>query len=110
MIDRMKTIKIYNMDDCTWIAAENVEDAWRALAEFFGYGESEAGVAEAKGDNQGFEPEELTDADLDRLRFVDDQDDPSPETTRTFREQLAAMMGADPDGDRFPCFFATTEY
>jgi hypothetical protein len=106
----METIKIFNMDDCTWVAAANLDDAWRAFAEFYGYGTTEADIQRAREDSQGFEPEEVADAELDRMRFIDDQGDPSPETTRTFREQLAVMKGADPDGDRFPCFFATTEY
>lgn len=100
----MSDIKIFNMDDCTWVAAVNADDAWRAFAAFLGYDS----VEEVRADNGDYTPGELTEADLDRLRFVDDMDDPTPETTRTFREQLAAMLSADPN--QFPCFFATTEY
>ncbi len=104
----MSTIKIFNMDDCTWVAAANLEDAWKAFAEFYGYDISTpAGIEEARRDNQGYEPEELTDEDLERLQFVDDVGEPTPETTRTFREQLDAMKAGNPN--QFPCFFATTE-
>ena len=100
-------MKIFNMDDCTWVAAENLDDAWRAFAEFYGYDLTPEGIEEARTDNQGIEPEELSDEALDRYRFFDDMDDPESSDSRTFREQLALMQQR---GDTFPCFFATTEY
>jgi hypothetical protein len=113
------SIKVFNMDDCTWIAAANLEDAWRGFAEFMGYDTTTPhGVEEARKDNPGFEPEELTDADLDRLMFHHSHDlsDPCPSGDRgqedtdcpiSFRQQLERMKQA---GATFPSFFATTEY
>jgi hypothetical protein len=98
-------IKIFNMDDCTWVAAKDVDDAWQGLASWMGQSVEETRADYEDKDNP---PQELTDADLDRLKFVDDMGESSSETTRTFREQLSVMMEADPD--QFPCFFATTEY
>lgn len=108
----MEAIKIYNMDDCTWIAAANLEDAWRGFADFLGYG-----IEEVREDSQGFEPEELTDEDLDRLKYhlhdlgdycpSGDLGDENADCPVTFREQLERMKRK---GAAFPCFFATTEY
>jgi hypothetical protein len=110
-------MKIFNMDDCTWVAAENIEDAKRALAEIHGYGDTEAGVASVRADFKDYEPEELSDEDLDRLKFhTHPLEDPCPSGDAgledancpvTFREQLESMKRA---GATFPCFFATTEY
>lgn len=46
---------------------------------------------------------ELSDADLDRLTFVDDDG----ETKRTFREQLEREVAA---GGEFPRMFASTDF
>lgn len=97
-------VKIFNMDDCTWIAARTLDDAWKGLADFFGY----KSVEELRADYVDYTPTELIDEDLDRLCFVDDVDGPAPESGRTFREQLDAMIASNPN--QFPCFFATTEY
>lgn len=63
-------------------------------------------VAEIGGGDPGclgdYEPEVVTDADMDRLKFTDDDG-----TKRTFREELGRRVAA---GDKFPCFFASTEY
>jgi len=109
-------VRIFNMDDCTWIAAANIDDAWRGFAEFYSYDISTpAGVEEARSDNHGYEPEELTDADLDRLTFhahdlgdsCNGKDDEGRACPVSFREQLERMKL---EGVTFPCFFATTEY
>lgn len=106
-------MKIYNMDDCTWIAAADVDDAWRGFAEFMGY-KGAGAVEEARADHADYIPEELTDEQLDRLTFhAHDLSDGCPEGINpcpeacTFREQLAHM---ERQGESFPCFFATTEY
>jgi hypothetical protein len=103
----MADIKIFAMNDCDWYAAATPEEAKRYMAENLSYESVEAMYAD--GVIEG-EPCELSDADLDRLKFKDlgedDSYDPDGEE-QTFRARLAEMVAA---GDEFPCFFASTEY
>lgn len=116
--ERMKKIKIWKMNECDWYASEDLEGAKRAMLETIGP------PAEDQTEAEFFEeyledPYELDDAALDTLKFCeeeyDDEDDLDERgepkrkggEKRTFREQLAKMIAA---GDKFPCYFASTEY
>jgi hypothetical protein len=90
------TIKVWQVTDVEWFAAATAEDALKAFAEYAGDCYEE--LLEEFG-----EPEELSDAALDRLQFTDEDDGVS----RSFREELAKRIA---DGGAFPQFFATSEY
>ncbi|MGH7935832.1 MAG: hypothetical protein ACREF8_02345 [Chthoniobacterales bacterium] len=89
------SLKVYAVGECDWFAAEDVEGAKAAAAKFYGDAETLDEAMESGIDV-------LDDADMDRLRFVREDD-----SRVTFREQLAQMVA---DGEEFPCFFASSEY
>lgn len=90
------SIKIFAMNDCDWMAAETSEDAVREYKENFSGGDF---------DDSG--PVELSDAEMDRLVFREDEEDGSTVEDISFREKLNRMIAA---GETFPCFFASTEF
>ena len=98
-------IKIFNMNDVEWWAGENGEECMEAMKDFVGYAEDE--IEEMIGDGY---PTELSDADLDRLTFVD-TDTIDPESgecvKRSFREELKRIIDK---GEEFPYPFASTEF
>ena len=96
-------IKIFAMNDCDWYAAESVEDALKAMAEVWSYKTTPEGITAMQQDFSADHPEELHDKELDLLNYRDEDEI----SVRTFREQLAQMIA---DGQKFPCFFASTEY
>jgi hypothetical protein len=101
-------IKIFAMNDCDWYAAESVEDALKAMAEVFSYKTTPEGIADMREGLDVENPGEISDESMDSLIFTDDSDLPEGQIVkRTFREQLAQMIA---DGQKFPCFFASTEY
>lgn len=88
------TIKVFAMNDCDWMAGETVEDCLREYK------------ANYSGDYDGddpLEPEELDDEEMNTLRFTNDEIDKK----WSFREQLNWMIER---GEKFPTFFASTEY
>lgn len=93
-----RRITVWQMDDCEWWVGAGPADALAAaMRDFYGYTEDDK-----------IEPTELTDADLDRLKFTDcDENERPTGTIRTFREQLAIELEA---GGSFPRMFASTEY
>lgn len=104
----MAWIKIFNMNDYDWYAAETVEDALKEMAETLSCGTDPDDIAEMRREYQVKNPVELTDEDMDRLKYIDTDENDDPEgDPRTFREQLAKMIS---EGDKFPCMFASTEY
>ncbi len=90
------TIKVYAMDDCTWYAAESLESATAAYKADVGH-------------DDDLDPNELTDEQMDRLQFTDDEPGAPPTECgkRSFREQLVKEVA---NGTKFPCMFACTEY
>jgi ribosomal protein L16 Arg81 hydroxylase len=89
-------MKVIQMNDCDWMAAETVE---QATDEYIAkYGGDEHELAEDQ-------PTELSDEAMNCLMF--NACDEEPPTKRTFREQLDKLIA---DGQEFPCFFASTEY
>lgn len=86
-------IKVYALNDCDWWAASSLEEAiadWKA----------ETGLTDDELDD----PHELTDAEMDRYKLIDED---NSEKKETFREALNREIA---EGANFPCFFATTEY
>ena len=71
-------VKIFNMNDFDWWVGADLESVKKAYLEETGLDAEEAFESDV--------PEELSDADLDRLRFHDDPDDRSK--IISFREQL----------------------
>lgn len=94
--------KVYAMNDCDWYAARTPEEALEAMRGNMGYESLEHLRADAMCDA---EPEELSTAALNDLRFHLDDSRTGP--TISFREQLERMIA---DGDPLPGFFASTEF
>jgi len=100
-------VRVWRMNSCDWIAARTLTDAIDCYLEFSG-----AAREEVLSDD----PQPLTDADLARLTFVTDEEEPhmvatyagSPVYKRhAFAVQLQHLIDA---GAKFPCFFASTEF
>ena len=83
-------MKIFSMNDCEWMAAETLEEAKVAYLE-------QTGEDEDLLDDPG----EIAESQYDKLMFRDD------DGSRTFRQQLDLMIAR---GEKFPTFFASTEY
>ena len=86
-------MKIFAMNDCDWMAGEDIESVTAAYTSAF-------------GEDSDDPPVELTDAEMDKYRFAD-EDAEGPEKWPTFRQELQRRVDA---GQEFPQFFATTEY
>lgn len=96
-------IKVFEMDECNWVAAATLEEAIDYYCAHVVDGEDDL-CANAKESARELTPEEM-----DRLKHLGDDahrrewphaDCPS------FADELKEMMTA---GDTFPCLFATTE-
>lgn len=90
-------VKIYKFCDVDYIAASTIRSAVREWCSTTGNSYREALE----------EIEEVPDQDLDLLMFFDDIENGDDSPKRTFREQLAKLIEA---GEKFPCFFATSEW
>lgn len=92
--------RVYRLTDYEWWVARTLEEAKEDAAKQWGYT-----VDEAEEDEMFCDPEELSDAEMERLKFREDMLDPlSP--VRTFREELDRMIA---EGLSEPGFFAGTE-
>jgi len=85
-------IKIFQMNECDFIAAENMKEAIEYYKKEFDY-----------HDEPDEEPVELSEKDLNTFRFLDEDD---PKENYTFKDELEKNMK---DGTIFPCLFASTE-
>lgn len=93
-------LRVFRLNDCDWWIARTLEEAKVSY-------QGECGPMD---DEEAFdEPRELTDEELDRLKFHDrdDRDRVIRKTIRTFREELRQQIKADPTTPRM---FACTEY
>lgn len=90
---REETVKVFALNDCDWYAATSLKDAIRGWKQDTGMGDDEL-------DN----PHELTEADMLYYKFIDED---KPEEKRTFKDELQRRVVK---GEKFPQFFATTEY
>lgn len=88
-------MKIFSMNDCDWMAGEDLESCKAAYVKITGM---DANDEETFSDTYELSPEKM-----DKLKF----NDVEAGVTRTFREQLERMIAA---GEKFPTFFASTEY
>ena len=86
-------MKIVAINDCEWYVGESVEACVKDYRENI---ESNPDYSD--------EARELTEEDMDLLKF---EDDDLSGTHRTFREQLAIEIA---EGGVFPRMFASTEY
>lgn len=89
-------MKIIQMNDCDWLIGESLE---ACKAEYIKNFSDDPIYSE--------DARELTDTELDTLKFSDRSADRQDETTRTFRKQLAIEIAK---GGEFPRMFASTEY
>lgn len=90
-------IKIFEINDCEWVAARSLEEAKTFYLEM------------VSGDTSVLDegcPVELTELQLDRMTYSDDQGDPNA-SKRSFREELQKRIAA---GVQFPEYFATSEF
>jgi hypothetical protein len=94
-------MKIFQLNDCDWVMANNLEEAIKTLIEETGTTREEA-YDEAVA-------HELTDQELDMMKFTDDDEargDGSLQTmavTRTFKQEMARRKQVSQ-------FFASTEF
>ena len=87
-------VKVFKLNQCDWWAGEDLETVKAAY------------LAEMGVDSEIDNPHEVTDLELQTLKFVEG-DDPVPEEGWTFKQQLDFMVLYD---RKFPCFFASTEW
>lgn len=97
-MEAVKGFKVYRMNDCDWYVAKSADDALSALADDVlnsceEYADLEAKKAGLRASNYWFgeAPAELSDEEMDTLKFLDEEGEDGEGTTpvtRTFREQL----------------------
>lgn len=92
-------MKIFRMNDCDWVAAESLEDA-------FDVPEAQLGFSRDEWKDLCDDPKELTEEELDSHQFTPDPYDKS-NAKISFREELNRRIQL---GEKFPQFFASTEY
>lgn len=96
-------LRIFQIGECDWIAAISLKEA-RECHMKYSFGESQS----AREEHDECYPEdecfELSDEKLDSFRF-NDEDQPDEEIS--FRDQLNKLIS---DGEKFPTFFASSEY
>ena len=89
---RCRDIKIFQVDDYDYVAAESLGQAMEWYLQYTGITKEEC------GDDQC----ELSDARMNRMIFVEDSGE-----RNTFKKKLWQMIKA---GAEFPCLFACSEY
>ena len=97
-IDDCRPIKVYKINGCDWYAGFDMESAIEQACKDTGLDREE--LIE--------DPHELSAEDMDRLIFVDEEEDDQGEKRRyTFRQQLNNYII---NGEKPPFMFASTEY
>jgi hypothetical protein len=96
--DSPRVIRIYEVTEGEWWAAESLDAAISYANETYGFGEQELKM-------QTEEAQELTDEAMDRLQFNYDEDDRTKR--HSFRTELDMRL-ADP-AQTFPQFFAAID-
>jgi hypothetical protein len=89
-------LHVFRLNDFEWYLAPSLE---AAIAEW----KEDTGLTDEELDD----PRQLSEEDLDRLKFCHTDEDESPIRTITFRERVAEMIA---EGTTGAAFFATTEY
>lgn len=94
-----QTVKVFQLNDCDWWAGHDLESAIASFKEEM-----------MTTDDCLRDPHELSSEDMERLKFFDGDDpvnaDETPGGILTFRAALDRLIKR---GEKFPCFFATTE-
>lgn len=88
-------MKIYRVSETEWYKANSLEEAIACAMVDTGLSQEEL--------TEGMTPAELTEAEMDTLRYTDP--DANPPIDRTFREELAAE-----EAERKPTIFASKEW
>lgn len=103
-------MNIYQLNDCDWCAAETLDEAKLCMAKMVANGEVTPAFEKEFLDY----PRCLSDAEMDSLKFCEEYDDRIDFANElvhrrkvSFREKLQQMIDA---GEKFPTFFASTEY
>ena len=91
-------MKVFAMNDRDWMAGESLESVTELYLKEYADG--------LPKDEALDNPHELTEHQMDRFRFHDD-DAEFYDDCQTFQQRLNFMVRR---GDKFPCFFASTEY
>ena len=93
----MNKIKIFQINDYDWVAAETIDEAIACACSTFNLSEEEVYDESAAG--------ELSEEKLDEYKYylTDDTDGPS----RTFKQELESRIN---DKQEFPQVFATSEW
>lgn len=89
----MKKLKIWTRDNIDYIAAYSVTEAKDKLAT----------ITDLYDDDVW---QSLSEEELNHYHFIE-EDDPTETPTKTFREKLEERVKA---GDKFPDFFASSEW
>jgi hypothetical protein len=99
-MDAPLPLRVFRLNDCDWWMARTLEEAKVSYIADCGPMTDEEAFDESR---------ELTDEELDRLKFhdTDGYDRPIKRSIRTFREELRQQIEMDPITPRM---FACTEY
>lgn len=89
------------MNDADWVAAETLEDATKCLADTIANGIVDDDFIEEYIDT----PFELDSVAMDTMTFVHEDEINGPRTS--FKDELESRIK---NGDKFPQFFASSEY
>lgn len=87
-------MKVYELTEGTWWAAETLEEAVQDAMNTMGLSREDAVDSDAH---------ELTPEEMEYYRYQDEDE----EESITFKAQLERMIAREV---HFPCFFATSEY
>ena len=104
----VETIKVFEVNDCEWVAARDQLDAALGYAETLGCS-LERVLNDELIDRESGCPRELSLREMRHLRFHDEDDSDyglKSYKPRSFRQQLDRLIAA---GAKFPVYFATTE-
>lgn len=93
---KIRDIKIFKVNDCDWVAAETLEEAIQCAIDTCGYDREEACDESVAG--------ELSYNDMINHKYIDED---VPGDNETFQDVLSRMIRG---GEKFPQFFASSEY
>lgn len=92
-------VKIFQLTDSDWVAAETLESAWGVLEALIGKPETD--------ESKEFDPgKELTPKEMATLTFVDGEQGDENAPRSTFECALKRMLD---EGEKAPFYFATNE-
>lgn len=102
----MATIKVFEINDCEWMAGEDMESV---IQDYF---KNYIGCEDTPENREEYcpEPAELSDETMDRLKYHDLEGDLAGDReprVYTFRQALELMLA---NGAKAPFYFASTEY